>query len=85
MRGRSHWNGGRAVWAWAFECPHRVFAKGKSIAHYASLRETWATVPLDRRKQKRKPGAFPRQHIGKKQHEYHHSPGQGNQIGVRQA
>jgi hypothetical protein len=28
--------------------PRLVFAKAKDIAHYASLREAWASVPLDR-------------------------------------
>jgi hypothetical protein len=44
--------------------PRRVFAKGKSIAHYASLRETWATVPLDRQSQKTKFVAWPRHKKG---------------------
>jgi len=35
---------------------HRVFAEAISIAQYTSLRENWATVPLDRQKQKTIPG-----------------------------
>ncbi len=28
-----------------------IFAQAEDIAHYASLREAWATVPLDRKGQ----------------------------------
>ena len=36
---------------------HRIFAQAISIAHYTSLREVWATVPLDRQRQKYITGA----------------------------
>ena len=58
------------------------------LAHYASLRKTWANVPLDRQRQNTNPGPGSRKPPAKyrrKEHEYHHSPGQGNQTGACQA
>ena len=44
---RAAWKNGGRVCLW-------FFAESKSIAHYTSLREVWATVPLDRQKQESK-------------------------------
>jgi hypothetical protein len=43
---------GGASWVLASGDALSVFEKGKSIAHYTSLREVWASVPLDRQGKK---------------------------------
>lgn len=40
--------GQRPFYFWSSANGRSVFAESRSIAHYASLRETWASVPLDR-------------------------------------
>ena len=50
--------GGAASWhGYGPLSRHRIFAQAISIAHYTSLREVWATVPLDRQRPKHINGA----------------------------
>jgi hypothetical protein len=40
---------------WVVDGTPAVFAEDKAIAHYVSLRETWASVPLDRARKSHSP------------------------------
>jgi len=56
-----------ASWFWIVGGAPFVFGKSQSIAHYVSLRETWASVPLDRARKEQPAGAwFPTQQQEKK-------------------
>ena len=58
-----------------------IFAQAEDIAHYASLCEAWATVPLDRKDKTPIRGDTPAKHR-RTRHDHYRDSVEGNQTGV---